>query len=235
MKTCSHCAIEIENKGIETEEGIYCCERCYQRAMELRKTQKEREETYISAINVIVAALDLREHETGMHSQRVSDYTHFLAEKAGLPDEECLAIRRGALLHDIGKIGIPDSILLKHGTLTPEEWEIMRHHPEMAYRLFADINFLQTSAAIVYAHHEHYDGSGYPMGLKGKDIPLGARLFAISETVDALISARPYHSKKTFADACEAVRSQAGRDFDPELVSLFLAYSEEFKNKFKLE
>lgn len=235
MRTCVHCSIEVEGEGFEAPEGLYCGERCYKRAQELQKTLREREEAYLATINAIVTALDIREHGTGMHSQRVFDYTHFLARKAGFPEEECLAICRGALLHDIGKIGIPDAVLLKRGSLTPEEWETMRRHPDLGRRILSGIPFLQTAAAIVHAHHERYDGSGYPLGLKGKEIPIGARLFAIADTVDAITSDRPYHVKESFAIASEEIKSRSGKDFDPDLVSLFLDSAEEFKVKFKLQ
>lgn len=235
MQTCIHCAIEMEGKGFETPEGLFCCERCHKRALELNRVWQEREEAYIATINAIVTALDIREHGTGMHSQRVSEYTRFLAQKARFPEEECLAICRGALLHDIGKIGIPDAVLLKQGELTAEEWTIMKQHPALGYRLLAGIPFLQTAAAIVYAHHERFDGSGYPLGLKGKATPVGARLFAIADTVDAITSDRPYHAKESFSAACETVRGRAGKDFDPELVTLYLTHAEEFREKFQLE
>lgn len=235
METCIHCSIEISGPGFKTSEGLFCCERCYRRAVELKKAVREREEAYLAAIDALVSALDAREHETGGHSQRVSQYTHFLAEKLGLPEAECLAICRGALLHDIGKIGTPDEVLLKEGKLTEEEWKVMKQHPETGRNILSGIEFLQPAEAIVYSHHERYDGSGYPAGLKGKEIPIGARLFAIADMVDAITSNRPYCKKRPLENACEIMKGEAGTHLDPEMVILFLAHMEEFKEKFGLE
>lgn len=233
-RVCAHCDIEIMGKGFETSEGVFCSDRCYIKSEELKRIWREREEAYIGTINAIVTALDVREHGTGMHSQRVSKYTEFLARKAGFSEEECKAIRRGALLHDIGKIGIPDAVLLKRGALTEQERDTIKNHPEMGRRILTGLTYLRAVASIVYAHHERFDGSGYPLGLKGKDIPAGARLFAIADTLDAITSDRPYHVKKPFAEACAVIESQSGRDFDPEFVSVLLAHAKEFREIFHL-
>lgn len=234
-ETCIHCSIEVSGPGFEASEGLFCCQRCYERSVELKKAVGEREEGYFAAIDALVSALDAREHETGGHSQRVSRYTHFLSKKLELPEAECLTICRGALLHDIGKIGIPDDILLKGDELNQEEWQVMKQHPEIGRKILSNIEYLRPVTAIVYAHHERYDGSGYPEGLKGNTIPVGARLFAIVDMVDAITSNRPYQKKRPFEDACEIAKKETGTHFDPKMVSLFLAHLEEFKEKFELE
>jgi len=167
-------------------------------------------------------ALDLRDQETEGHSQRVTELTLQLARAMGVPDEELVHIRRGALLHDIGKMGLPDSILRKPGPLTRKEREIMRRHPVYANELLAPIAFLRPAQDIPYCHHEKWDGTGYPRGLKGEQIPLAARIFAVADVWDALRSDRPYRPAWTQAQARRYIREQAGRHFDPRVVEVFL-------------
>jgi HD-GYP domain-containing protein (c-di-GMP phosphodiesterase class II) len=145
-----------------------------------------------------------------------------LAQAFGLPDEELLSIRRGALLHDIGKMGVPDNILLKPGELTEEEWVQMRSHPQYAYDLLKPITFLARALDIPYCHHEKWDGTGYPRGLKGEEIPLVARLFAVVDVWDAIRSDRPYRSAWSLENSREYIREQAGIHFDPKVVDVFL-------------
>ncbi len=172
-------------------------------------------------------ALDLRDRETEGHTRRVAELTLRLAQAAGLSDEELIHIRRGAILHDIGKIGVPDSILLKPGPLTEEEWAIMRQHPQFAYNMLSRIEYLRPALDIPYCHHEKWDGSGYPRGLKGEQIPLAARLFAVVDVWDALRSDRPYRPAWPEKQVIEYIRSQAGKYFDPQVVKLFLKILEE--------
>ena len=167
-------------------------------------------------------ALDLRDKETEDHTQRVTDLTVQMAKMMGLDEETIIHIRRGALLHDIGKIGIPDKILLKPGSLTAEEWSVMRTHPILAYDLMAPIEYLQPALDIPYCHHEKWDGTGYPRGLKGEEIPLAARIFAVVDVYDALISDRPYRKAWQKEQALDYIRSQAGTHFDPQVVELFM-------------
>lgn len=167
-------------------------------------------------------ALDLRDKETEGHSQRVADLVVRLAREAGVAEEEIVHIRRGALLHDIGKLGVPDSILLKEGPLSDEEWAIMRQHPQHAYDWLAPISFLRKALEIPYSHHERWDGGGYPLGLRGEEIPLPARLFALVDVWDALTSDRPYRPAWAPEAACEMIRAGAGSHFDPHLTPLFL-------------
>jgi HD-GYP domain-containing protein (c-di-GMP phosphodiesterase class II) len=167
-------------------------------------------------------AMDLRDHDTEGHTLRVTEVTVDLAEIAGIPMEEIVHIRRGALLHDIGKIGVPDSILHKPGKLTEEEWEVMRRHPSFAYHFLYPIDYLRPSLAIPHSHHEKWDGTGYPQGLKGDQIPLSARLFAVVDVWDALSSDRPYRRAWPRDKVLQYIREQSGRHFDPQVVQWFL-------------
>jgi HD-GYP domain-containing protein (c-di-GMP phosphodiesterase class II) len=171
-------------------------------------------------------AMDMRDSETEGHSRRVTEVTVRIAQKFGIADEELVHIRRGALLHDLGKIGIPDSILLKPGKLTDEEWKIMKHHPEYAYALLHKIDYLKPALDIPYFHHEKWDGTGYPKGLKGMEIPLAARIFAVVDVWDALRADRPYRSAWPKEKVLEHIRSDAGTHFDPTVVETFLKLSE---------
>ena len=166
--------------------------------------------------------LELRDQETEGHSQRAVDLAVRLAREMGVPFQDIIHIRRGALLHDIGKIGIPDSILLKPGKLDDEEWAIMKQHPIYAYNALKDIDFLKPALAIPHAHHEKWDGSGYPRGLKGEEIPLAARVFAIIDVYDALGSDRPYRDAWTHDKIIDYLGSQAGSHFDPEVAEKFI-------------
>jgi putative nucleotidyltransferase with HDIG domain len=170
----------------------------------------------------LASALDIREHSTGVHSQRVADYTLRLAKEMRITSREELdIIWRGALLHDMGKIGIPDNILLKPGPLTEEEWKVMRTHPEVGSRMLRKIEFLRKSSGIVLSHHERFDGKGYPRGLQGAHIPLGARLFAVIDVYDALTTDRVYHTGRSHAEALENIMEGSGNRFDPEVVAAF--------------
>lgn len=172
-------------------------------------------------------AMDLRDRETEGHSHRVAGMTVELAEKFGLGEDELVQVRRGALLHDMGKLGIPDHILHKPGSLTDEEWETMRKHPQFAYDMLYRIEYLRPAMDIPYCHHEKWDGSGYPRGLKGEEIPAPARLFAIVDVWDALTSDRPYRSAWSEEKALAYIKEQSGRHFDPKIVELFLQYKGE--------
>lgn len=167
-------------------------------------------------------ALDLRDKETKGHTQRVTDIVLTLAEKVNMTDAEKLDLRRGALLHDIGKMGVPDAILHKPGPLTDDEWKIMRLHPVYAHQMLSSITYLKRALEVPYCHHERWDGSGYPRGLTGEEIPLSARLFAIVDVFDALVSDRPYRAAWPVDKALEYLEQQAGKQFDPEIVNIFL-------------
>jgi putative nucleotidyltransferase with HDIG domain len=167
-------------------------------------------------------ALDLRDKETEGHSTRVTELTLKLARMAGVDASELVHIRHGALLHDIGKMGVPDHILLKPDQLTDEEWVAMRKHPVFALELLSPIPYLRPALDIPYCHHEKWDGSGYPRGLKGEQIPLAARLFAIIDVWDALRSDRPYRQAWTKEKVIEHIKSLSGTHFEPKAVELFL-------------
>jgi putative nucleotidyltransferase with HDIG domain len=171
----------------------------------------------------LVAALDLREHNTRLHSQRVREYTELIADRLGVDEKLKREIGFGALLHDVGKIAVPDQILLKPDKLTDQEWVEMRKHPEAGYRIVKRIGFLKDAAEIVYAHHEQFDGSGYPRGIKSESIPLGARMFMVADVYDALTSERPYRSPMTYEEAAAEIRKLSGSHFDPVVVDTFMS------------
>lgn len=166
-------------------------------------------------------AMDLRDNETEGHSRRVTELTVQLAIEFGINDEDLIHIRRGALLHDMGKLGIPDFILEKPESLTNDEWVIMRKHPQFTYDMLYPIEYLRPALDIPYCHHEKWDGTGYPRGLKNEEIPLAARLFAIVDVWDALTSNRPYRSAWTKEKALAYIRGQSGKHFDPQVVDMF--------------
>ena len=192
------------------------------RTGELRTALRNIQGTYQTTLLALVRALDAREHETSDHSQRVVKYTEVIAERLGLRGPELEEIGRGALLHDIGKIGVPDAVLLKPAKLTPEEWKEMRRHPDIGYDMIRSIEFLNTPAAIVLSHQERFDGKGYPRCLRGEEIHIGARIFAVADTLDAMTSDRPYRRGTTFENAVAEVQRCAGSQFDPEVVRAFL-------------
>lgn len=190
---------------------------------DLHRSNVELSLAYDTTLEGWSKALDLRDKETEGHTQRVVDITLRIAQSMGIPDEELTHMRRGALLHDIGKVGIPDSILLKPGPLTEEEWEIMKRHPVYAYELLYPITHLRPALDIPYCHHEKWDGSGYPRGLKGEQIPLAARIFAVVDVWDALTSDRPYRKAWTSKKTLEYIREQSGIQFDPKIVETFMS------------
>jgi len=189
---------------------------------DLRRSTIELTLAYDTTIEGWSRALDLREHETERHSQRVTEMTLRLAEAMAMSKAELVHVRRGALLHDIGKVGIPDDILLKPGSLSDEQWKIMRQHPVYAYQLLSPIAYLRPAMDIPYCHHEKWDGTGYPRGLKGEEIPLAARIFAVVDVWDALRSDRPYRKAWSEEQTHEYIREQAGKHFDPQVVEVFL-------------
>ena len=189
-----------------------------QQAKQIEAAYEELEMTYDRTLTALMSALDARDRETEGHSIRVSRLACLLAEAIGLTGAPLKALERGALLHDIGKIGISDSILHKPGKLTEEEWKVMRIHPDIGARIVEGIPFLQETLPVIRYHHERWDGSGYPMGLKEKDIPIQARIFAVADVFDALTSSRSYRSKSSAEDAVQYLREQASIQFDAEIV-----------------
>ncbi|MGH9431985.1 MAG: HD domain-containing phosphohydrolase [Terriglobia bacterium] len=209
--------LELENYRKRLEEMVE--ERTQQLAQALRRI----ETTYDETLAALGAALDLRDSETAGHSNRVTRYCLRLGQEMGCSRDQLQELARGAYLHDIGKIGIPDGILLKRDKLTLEERVVMQAHAEVGYRLVNRIAFLAPAAEIVLSHQEQFDGRGYPRGLAGEQIPLGARIFAVADTLDAMTSDRPYRKALAFAEAKKEIARQSGKQFDPEVVRAFLA------------
>lgn len=194
---------------------------------ELRNMNNRLTDSYESTLQALTTALDTRDEETEEHSQRVKQYTLLIARQLNVPADELEDMSRGALLHDIGKIGVPDAILLKPGRLTDQERALMRKHPDIGYRMIAHIPFLARAAQIVLHHHEAFDGSGYPAGLAGASIPLGARIFTVADTFDAITSDRPYRKGQSVEVALAEIKRCSGTQFDPQVVAAMLAVPRE--------
>jgi response regulator RpfG family c-di-GMP phosphodiesterase len=196
--------------------------RIVESARELEMALRQLDDTYRSTIEALGAAIVTRDVGTYSHSRRVRGYTLAIARAHGVSEAELQDIDCGVLLHDIGKIGIPDGILLKSGPLTPAEWEVMKKHPDIGRQLVEKIPFLRGAAPLVYHHHERWDGAGYPVGLRGEAIPLGARIFAVADALDAMTVDRPYCRAVSFETARLEIRDCAGTQFDPAVVTSFL-------------
>ncbi len=190
---------------------------------EVERLYDDLQDSYESSLQALVTALDFRDNETQGHSYRVVEYAVMVAAVMGIVEPELTWIRRGAILHDVGKIGTPDAILKKPGKLDAEEWKEMKRHPEMGFRMLQHIRFLEPALDIVMNHQERFDGTGYPRGLKGEDIPLGARIFAVVDTFDAMTSDRPYRKALTIDDARNEIEEWSGRQFDPSVAAAFLS------------
>lgn len=188
----------------------------------LQQSRQALERSYQETLYGWSQAMDLRDKETEGHTQRVTDLALWLARELGVDEEELVHIHRGALLHDVGKLAIPDAILLKPGPLTEEEWVVMRKHPVYAYEFLHRVEYLRPALAIPRYHHEKWDGTGYPYGLKGEEIPLAARIFAVADVWDALRSDRPYRRAWSAEQALAHIKSEAGTHFDPQVVAAFL-------------
>ena len=204
------------------------------RTVELRRKNREIEElfgrlqgSYQATLEALATALDTRDSETLGHSRRVASYTVAVARRLGVHEPDLTDIYRGALLHDVGKIGVPDAILRKPARLTDDEWTEMRKHPEAGYRILEGVPFLEAARQIVLSHQERYDGRGYPRGLKGKEIPLGARIFSVVDTLDAMTSDRPYRRAVPFDAARAELLRHSGTQFDPEVVKTVVAIPDE--------
>ena len=188
----------------------------------LQLAQIELSLTYEATIEAFVRALEMRDREPVGHTHQVTEITARLARAVGVDKEAIPHLRRGALLHDIGKLGVPESIVQKSGQLTDQEWNVMRLHPQIAYDLLSPIVYLHPALEIPYCHHEKWDGSGYPQGLKGDQIPLSARIFAVVDVWDALISDRPFRKAWSEYQANHYLEEHSGSYFDPEIVGIFL-------------
>ncbi len=216
----------IEKRCLALEKKNYQASlefKVMEQTAQIRKTMNELSSAYDNTLTALVKALDAREKEVGSHSERVMNYTVFLAGKLGMVGKELQELSKGALLHDIGKIGISDNILLKPGKLDDLEWLEMRKHPQVGYAILSEIGFLKTPAEIILTHHERFDGSGYPKRLKGEQIPLGSRIFAIVDTLDAMTSDRPYRKALPFDQVVDEIIKHRGTQFDPVIADLFLS------------
>jgi putative two-component system response regulator len=192
----------------------------------LEQAHAELKTAYEATIEGWSRAMDLRDRETEGHTQRVTQLTLKLAEAMGMKPDELVHVRRGALLHDMGKLGVPDAVLHKPDKLNDAEWELMRQHPQLAYDMLYPIEYLHPALDIPYCHHEKWDGTGYPRKLKGEEIPLSARIFAIVDVWDALTSNRPYRLAMKKDETLQYIKEQRGKHFDPQVVDLFLGIIE---------
>jgi len=216
-------ALERRKNRIEQTQRMRLLEETVnERTLELRRLLDRLHDASEITLEALVAALDAREHETLAHSKRVSEYTLYLAREMGVEVPELDVIRRGAMLHDVGKIGISDSILLKPGKLTDEEWIDMQKHPQIGYWILDGIEALKPASEIVLAHHEKHDGTGYPRKLSGSDIPLGARIFSVTDCLDVMTSDRPYRKASSYEEARAEIAEFSGTQFDPDVVKYFL-------------
>jgi putative nucleotidyltransferase with HDIG domain len=214
--------LKMENREYQTNlEALVTA-----RTEQLRQAVSTLEKSYDITLEALGNALDLKDAETEGHSKRVTAYTIAIARAMGLSSDQIRIIARGAFLHDIGKMAIPDQILKKPGKLDAEETAIMREHCYRGYQIVRRIPFLAEAAEIVYAHQEKFDGTGYPRGLKGEEIPLGARIFSIADTLDAMTSDRPYRARLPHSVARDEIIQWSGRQFDPEMVKVFLSMPE---------
>jgi putative nucleotidyltransferase with HDIG domain len=214
--------LKLENRAYQTNlEALVTA-----RTEQLRQAITTLERSYDITLEALGNALDLKDAETEGHSKRVTAFTIAIARAMGLSADQIRVIARGAFLHDIGKMAIPDAILRKPGALDPEEIAIMQEHCYRGYQILKRIPFLTEASEIVYAHQEKYDGTGYPRGLKGDQIPLGARIFSVADTLDAMTSDRPYRAKLPFEVARDEIQRWSGRQFDPQVVATFLQMPE---------
>jgi putative nucleotidyltransferase with HDIG domain len=192
--------------------------------VEQLRTQGARvEQSYDATLVALTHALDARDKETEGHSRRVVEYTRLLADQLGVDSYDLKVLCHGALLHDIGKIGVPDAILHKPGPLSEEEWAVMRRHPEIGAMMIADVEYLTEARRILLHHHERWDGSGYPLGLRRLQIPVGARIFAVADTLDAMTQDRPYRRRCSLEEARDEVMRNRGTQFDPDVVAALIA------------
>ncbi len=219
----------LENRRLKRENDAYRTNLealVTARTKQLKSAMVDLERSYDMTLEALGEALDMRDAETADHTKRVTAFTIAIARAMGLPKEQIQVIARGAFLHDIGKMAIPDSILRKPGKLTDAEMDMMKEHAYYGYKTLKNIPFLMEAAEIVYAHQEKYDGSGYPRKLKGEEIPLGARIFSIADTLDAMTTDRYYRKAFTFATARQEIIDWTGRQFDPRIVEVFLKMPE---------
>src|SRR3954465_1629160 len=217
-RALEHRRLKLENRAYQSNlESLVAA-----RTEQLRQAMADLERSYDITLEALGDALDLKDAETEGHSKRVTAFTIAIARAMGLSSDRIRVIARGAFLHDIGKMAIPDAILRKPGALTPDEINIMKEHCWHGYQILRKIPFLTEAAEIVYAHQEKWDGTGYPRQLKGDEIPLGSRIFSLADTMDAIMSDRPYRAAQPFTAARDEIVRFAGRQFDPNIVKSFV-------------
>jgi putative nucleotidyltransferase with HDIG domain len=205
------------------------------RTEQLKQSVRNLERCYDITLESLGDALALKHLATQQHSKRVAAYSIGIARAAGMPRDQIAVLARGAFLHDIGKIGVHDSILQKPSALTPDETTSMREHCLLGYKMVKKIPFLAEAAEIIYSHHEWYDGTGYPRGLKGEEIPLGARLVAVANALDSIMSDLPDHPAQSYGAAREEIRHWAGRQFDPVVVNTLVSTPDKIWNDLRIE
>jgi putative nucleotidyltransferase with HDIG domain len=221
-RAMEHRRLVLEN----TAYKLHLEQLVYERSKALDEALRNLNDLHSATLESLAMALDFRDQGTSGHSRRVADMTVGIAKSLGINNGELVQMEHGALLHDIGKLRIPDSILWKPAKLNDEEWEIMRRHPEFGYDFVSKIEFLKGAADIILSHHERFDGTGYPRRLKGTEISLGARIFSLVDSVDAIVYDRPYHRGTAFSFAREEILVRSGTHFDPQLVEPALSYLE---------
>jgi HD-GYP domain-containing protein (c-di-GMP phosphodiesterase class II) len=220
LAACAECGAATHERQYVQILDRYTCEHCLLDARKrIGNMENDPHEMFVESL---AEALDLRERETGLHSKRVATHTLLLATHHYPKASDLREIYWGSLLHDIGKIGVPDAVLLKRGELSDEEWQVMREHPRYGHRILHNLPYLAMAARIVLCHEERFDGSGYPDGLKGDEIPLAARLFAVVDTLDAMTFNRPYRKALPFDAAKREIVRLSGTQFDPIAVETFL-------------
>ncbi|MBE0621896.1 MAG: HD-GYP domain-containing protein [Burkholderiales bacterium] len=217
---CAECGSVSHKRQYVRMLDRHTCEHCLLGSRKRRSGLED--DPYEMFVEALAEALDLREQETGLHSKRVATHTLLLAAQHYKEAKDLREVYWGSLLHDIGKIGVPDAVLLKPDRLSDAEWQIMREHPRNGYLILQKLPFLSMAADIVLCHEERFDGSGYPRGLKGEEIPLAARLFAVIDTIDAMTFDRPYRKALPFDTAKAEILRMAGSQFDPRAVESFL-------------
>lgn len=230
IHSCPTCRRAVEREQlVKRPDGSYRCERCYFKDTCLEGIVHNIDTAYLVTLEALVSALDAREHEVGDHSLRVTAFSLIIGRACDVRGRGLVDLYCGGLLHDIGKIGVPDAVLRKTGPLSEEEQALMRLHPDIGFRIIGHIGYFARAAEIVRAHHEHYDGTGYPLGLKGEEIPHGARIFALADVLDALTAKRPYREPLSFDDALDEIVQESGSVYDPLIVQRVLKSGAELK------
>jgi putative nucleotidyltransferase with HDIG domain len=230
MPACPNCGMPIrEHRYVTRKDGAVRCEHCYFKDTYLEGIAHHIDTAYLVTLEAFVSAIDAREHEVGNHSLRVTEFSLVIGNACGVRGRELVDLYCGALLHDIGKIGVPDAVLHKTGPLTPDEQAVMHKHPDIGYRIISHIGYFSQAAEIIRSHHEHFDGSGYPRGLNGDDIPHGARVFAVADALDALTVKRPYREALSFEGALDEIVKESGKVFDPGVMQAALKAADELR------